>query len=1070
MAKERIILLGDGELIYTLGAISDTSNDVLVLQYPLFKSGNSSMFEEKDLVSKMFDKETFSQLCLFNIMTTTELKRMRVPKQPYKLEIGSQVRFEKKPYDVIGFFYNTFAQLNIISPILFNYTEIVADVNALLFALKSNTEIEDIINKNIRERKYDNQLNFPFLVGISNFKEYFTKIVKPPFTTLETIIIKQDKREVKGGENIVPLNYNPKQLVEAQIRQELTDEWTDSNKEGNLFGSKSSWVQNFGRADGFENLPFYNRTAYEIDDYSKQVASNFRIITYNSLEKMKLPFEFFNAEDFSLKIQKNRYDLFYTTDVGRIPYLLRSLILISDDITRYQRPYNAVLGTDNFTPSIINIDEVYPSDEGTYNYNIIPERYNNFAIFELLFKNNAYLYINENTRGGYGTINDLLKETQLDRFGGTMQERTVLDSFEESNPDEDKSMFSKKRKTVQLILEENTYYGEYFISSGSPSNNSSNNEKILPFGSIVQISGVWWYILKYISTDINDLENLNMCLCAKASTRENVVRFSFGFERQTDFKGKFKFIETEKIYKASLKNKFLPNVPSELYSKAREGKTLVEKTSQKENIVSELFLEKRVEQLELLNKNFPKLNDTFVGILSVLDKKLRKPKQKIKKSNTENFVYCLVSNNRIVSGLESFDFQTNYGEREEQIGVARAILEQLNTKDLYNKLQTSKYISLIPKEILALSFSTFRFDMNNAVDSIFVFALENYQQYQQVCVTRNAGTFKFTSLLSEKIKLINKTNYGNEPNATRNYVTIKPKNSLNPLNSKYFFNHIPEPSVTSKVKDYGKQLVVNLYVRQDNSYYDNNVEWSVRTNKAFLKFDSFEFGQFSFVFSVLVLLFEHSESTALLHLEENAEEKVRNLPIVKFLQQFDLNTNLSTFKGGLKKVKFYNQNSSVNSGRGNNIRELIFPYDAGLTEGENIKQGYKKLEEKLKKGNSPFDKIEFEKVIDEYDYDIDIDQDDEYTEDTIMEAFIILIKQLDKVYFNVLDLSNKIKLNNRKLILQNFPKLEESIEEIEEDIFTEDEDIFDEALQELGDEFLDKELIEEIENIDISDF
>ena len=48
MAKERITLLADGgKLIYTLGAISDTSNDVLVLEYPIFKSGSSSMFEGK---------------------------------------------------------------------------------------------------------------------------------------------------------------------------------------------------------------------------------------------------------------------------------------------------------------------------------------------------------------------------------------------------------------------------------------------------------------------------------------------------------------------------------------------------------------------------------------------------------------------------------------------------------------------------------------------------------------------------------------------------------------------------------------------------------------------------------------------------------------------------------------------------------------------------------------------------------------------------------------------------------------------------------------------------------------
>ena len=99
MAKEKIILLEGDDLIYTLGAISDDSNEVMTIRFPLYKSGGSSSFNQKDLVSVMFDKNYFNLLTNFDIRTVKDLKKLTQPSQPYKLKIGSSVRYKNNSYD-----------------------------------------------------------------------------------------------------------------------------------------------------------------------------------------------------------------------------------------------------------------------------------------------------------------------------------------------------------------------------------------------------------------------------------------------------------------------------------------------------------------------------------------------------------------------------------------------------------------------------------------------------------------------------------------------------------------------------------------------------------------------------------------------------------------------------------------------------------------------------------------------------------------------------------------------------------------------------------------------------------
>ena len=120
--------------------------------------------------------------------------------------------------------------------------------------------------------------------------------------------------------------------------------------------------------------------------------------------------------------------------------------------------------------------------------------------------------------------------------------------------------------------------------------------------------------------------------------------FDLDFYSNTDKKNRIRVYDTEKIYKASIKNSHIFKFPPNFFSSPQKGLEIGNKSETKSGIVTELFYEKRKEQVDLLKDNFPELSDSFFGILTVLDKKLRKPKDDITSINTENSIYCLMKN------------------------------------------------------------------------------------------------------------------------------------------------------------------------------------------------------------------------------------------------------------------------------------------------------------------------------------------------------------------------------------------------------------------------------------------
>lgn len=970
MAKEKIILIDGDNLVFTLGSISDTSNEVMVIEYPLYKSGGSSSFEQKDLVSKIFDKSSFNVLTQFKIRTVSDLKKLKQPDQPYKLKIGSTVRYNNVSSTIIGFYFNNFAQLNIVSPILFQYSNLVNDVKSLLFGLKENDEITKIINENILSGKYDSELEFPYLASVTNYKKYLSKIVEPPFTTLDSIKVEQEKTTT-GGDEIIPFEF-PKFQIDF-----------DKSIENSISDYKNYDLDNVASEDTFTDIKAnsFNEVYEKSLNYfhSRDIQTNIRYFGKEDLE-LNLPYNYSKIFEKSDEAK----DLLFDTPQGKIPPLVK---IITQD-------YSRRVGKN----SLDNVD-------GEVLFGVLNDGQDKIVMNEVFDFYNI-LFQNHSTYVGY--------EVDIKYRGG--------DGFYDKIPSSpSKTTFSKSLNL--LTLKENSYYGDFFNSSGSPSMNSENNNKILPFGSLVKLSGIWWYVIKYFATDINDLENLNKCLCIKATSRDKVLSFKLDLYSLTDKKNRVRVYDTEKIYKASLKNSHIFKFPPNFFSSPQKGKEIIEESKSKDGIVTELFYEKRKEQVDLLKNNFPELSDTFFGILTVLDKKLRKPKDEIKSINTENSIYCALKDS-----YRNIRYYTNLDKEYQE-----KILELLEPEKVIKSMLLFNPTKKISKEIMniALGSSVFRVG-NDEVDKLY-FSVNNLEEYQKLFVSRTFFNFIQGVAIQKKIVEYEAKIMGESD--PRGMLDLNTKNTLSTLSKDYFLSSLQNMNFQFRKRE--KEL--NIYHNKSSAL-----------NTSFLidiinKIDYLKFSNYLFVYQVLRNLTNHIQEVALLHLTDNFEEKIKEHPLVKMYKNFDLNTEIGFFKD-------YHIRTN-------------FPIIQKL-EWENMDD---KLE-KLKKFENANSKLTREMVSFIFQSrwsgelvfeSTGIDEESKKKRKELLRNFLTFIKVLDTVYNFELDLINKIKVKNDKF-LEEFP-----ITPTDEDLGDEfdDTDIFSEAFEDLGEEFL-----EEIDNVDITDF
>ena len=963
MAKEKIILLEGDDLIYTLGAISDASNEVMTIRFPLYKSGGSSSFNQKDLVSVMFDKNYFNLLTNFDIRTVKDLKKLIQPAQPYKLKIGSSVRYKNNSYSVIGFYFNTFAQQNIVSPILFDPTDLINDVKSLLFGLKDNDEIIKIINDNLNEGKYSENVIFPYLASVTNYKEYLSKVVEPPFTTLDSIKVEQKKISSVGSEII------PFELPKFEI------DFEKSTENAKKVYNESTDADKLYTISDFEDVNA--NSFYEVFEKSKQFqdGGDIKINTIYKVKediKLNLPYNYTRALD---KINEAK-DLLFDIPQGKIPPLVK----------------------------------IVTSERSNSSYSNNLENINQGLIFGVLNNGNDTSFMNESKY-----FYNILFQNETTYIG--YEEDVEGKDFYRKISDYPDKIINKESKV--LTLKEDSYYGDFFNSSGSPSMNSKNNNKILPFGSIVKLSGIWWYVIKYFATDINNIENLNKCFCIKATTREKVLEFNLNFYSNTDKKNRLRVYDTEKIYKASIKNSHIFKFPANFFSSPQKGIVLTEESKSKDGIVTELFYEKRKEQVDLLKNNFPELSNTFFGILTVLDKKLRKPKDEIKSINTENSIYCLLKK----SFKKTKNNQNYDGEFRKKI---TEILEPEFTRknmSLYNPQDK------ISKKLLDVALGSSVLDLdNNESYSNFYFSINTLEDYQKLYVTRTLFNFiQGVAIQNTTVEYQIKEGFDE-----RSQVISSPLNTISTISKNYFLSSLG--NVTFEFNYNGNLEISDTKTTNLNTSFLNNITTKIN----YLKFSNY-----LFVYQVLRNLTQHIQEVALLHLTDNFEEKIKEHPLVKMYKNFDLNTEIGFFKDYHVRTNF----SYISKARISRFEE---------EKNNKIYNAFAESKSKLTR-----EMIRFI-FTSRWNDDIDFMSSDENERKEIIDVFLSFIKILDTVYNFEFDLTNKIKVRNNKF-LEEFP-IERTDEDLSEDEF-DDSDIFSEALEDLGDEFL-----EEIENVDITDF
>lgn len=159
----RYTFLNGNKFEIVLGKISDISNQYLILEYRVAdkKSASGKTYSVIDMsnTNQFFDSNTTG---LF-IKDSSYITSLSIYKDDL---IGSVVRYDLDKYLFSGIWLNTYAQLNIPSPIFYNVENVMNDLRMMYFGKQSEDEILNAIRKNWYDNKYQNDLRIP-LIDIS---------------------------------------------------------------------------------------------------------------------------------------------------------------------------------------------------------------------------------------------------------------------------------------------------------------------------------------------------------------------------------------------------------------------------------------------------------------------------------------------------------------------------------------------------------------------------------------------------------------------------------------------------------------------------------------------------------------------------------------------------------------------------------------------------------------------------------------------------------------------------------------------------------------------------------------
>ena len=274
MDLTRYTFLNGNSFEIVLGKISDISNQYLILEYRVADkksaSGKTYSVIEMSNTNQFFDSSTTG---LF-IKDSSAITSSSIYKDDL---IGSVVRYELDKYLFSGIWLNTYAQLNIPSPIFYNVENVMNDLRMMYFGKQTETEILNSIRKNWYDGKYQNDLRIPLIDISKKFTDEFSIIdeSKDKEKLLDYISSSKKEKKVESPSTLAN-NFN---IVRPHDEESDTNEFFSYFREGNVFLVQRATIHNFDFNNNY--TPVFDYVLVYIDE--NQDVSNMKLVFYPSL-------------------------------------------------------------------------------------------------------------------------------------------------------------------------------------------------------------------------------------------------------------------------------------------------------------------------------------------------------------------------------------------------------------------------------------------------------------------------------------------------------------------------------------------------------------------------------------------------------------------------------------------------------------------------------------------------------------------------------------------------------------------------------------------------------------------
>jgi hypothetical protein len=252
MDLTRYTFLNGNSFEIVLGKISDISNQYLILQYQVAdkKSASGKTYSVINMsnTNQFFDSSVTG---LF-IKDSSAITSSSIFKDDL---IGSVIRYELDKYLFSGIWLNTYAQLNIPSPIFYNVENVMNDLRMMYFGKQSETEILNSIRKNWYDGKYQNDLRIPLIDISKKFTDEFSIIDEPRDKDKFLDFISSSKKQQKVDSPSTLSNiFN---IVRPDDDESNTNEFFSYFREGNLFLVEKELPLNFDIGNNFIKSFYY---------------------------------------------------------------------------------------------------------------------------------------------------------------------------------------------------------------------------------------------------------------------------------------------------------------------------------------------------------------------------------------------------------------------------------------------------------------------------------------------------------------------------------------------------------------------------------------------------------------------------------------------------------------------------------------------------------------------------------------------------------------------------------------------------------------------------------------------